>query len=80
MALFLAYCTPLYIDKHAHGCYALMYAGAAVSCRSMSHKSVMLSTAAAEYHEASEAFREIAFIRRILADICQPDRSELIEL
>ena len=39
-----------------------------MSCRSRSHKSVMLSTAAAEYYEASEACREIAFVRGILAD------------
>ena len=54
--------------RRSHGCYVLMYAGAAVSCRSRSHKSVMLSTAAAEYYEASEACREIAFVRGILAD------------
>ena len=54
--------------RRSHGCYVVMMAGAAVSWRSRSHKSVMLSTAAAEYYEASEACREIAFIRGILED------------
>ena len=54
--------------RRSHGAYVLMLAGAAITWRSRSHKSVMLSTAAAEYYEASEACREIAFIRSILMD------------
>jgi hypothetical protein len=53
-----------------------MYAGAAVSWRSRSHKSVMLSSAAAEYYEASEACQEIAFIRGILSDFCGTNESD----
>ena len=45
-----------------------MFAGAAVAWRSKTQKSVMLSTAAAEYYEGSEACREIAFVRGILED------------
>jgi len=45
-----------------------MSAGAAVAHRSKSHKSVMLSLAAAEYYEASEGCRELAYIRSILKD------------
>ena len=52
--------------RRSHGCYIIMLAGAAVSHRSRTHKSIMLSTAAAEYYEASEACREIAFVRGIL--------------
>ena len=52
----------------SHGCHIIMSAGAAVSWRSRSHKSVMLRSAAAEYYEASEACREIAFVRGILSD------------
>ena len=37
----------------SHGCYVIMFAGAAITHRSKSHKSVMLSSAAAEYYEAS---------------------------
>ena len=54
--------------RRSHGSYVLMMGGAAITWRSRSHKSVMLSTAAAEYYEASEACREIAFIRSILKD------------
>ena len=46
-----------------------MFGGAAIAWRSKSKKSVMLSTAAAEYYEASEACREIAFVLSILANI-----------
>ena len=53
-----------------------MLAGAAISCRSRSHKSVMLSTAAAEYYEASEACREIAYIRGILEDFYEVEKLE----
>jgi len=45
-----------------------MFGGAAITWRSKLQKSVMLSTAAAEYFEASEACREIAFVRGILED------------
>jgi hypothetical protein len=54
--------------RRSHGCYTIMLAGAAITWRSRSHKSIMLSTAAAEYYEASEACREIAFVRGILED------------
>ena len=54
--------------RRSHGCHVIMLAGAAVAWRSRSHKSVMLSTAGAEYYEASEACREIAYVRSILAD------------
>jgi len=57
------------IDKRrSHGCHFLMFGGAAIRWRSKSPKSVMLSTAAVEYYEASEACREIAFVRGILED------------
>jgi len=45
-----------------------MFAGAAIAHRSKSHKSVMLSSAAAEYYEASEGCRELAYICGILKD------------
>jgi hypothetical protein len=54
--------------RRSHGSYVIMFAGAAIAWRSRSHKSVMLSTAAAEYYEASEACREIAFLRSVLSD------------
>jgi hypothetical protein len=47
--------------RRSHGCHIVMYAGGAVSWRSRSHKSVMLSSAAAEYYEASEACRGNSF-------------------
>jgi len=49
-------------------CYVITFAGAAIAHRSKSHKSVMLSSAAAEYYEASEGCRELAYIRGILKD------------
>ena len=54
----------------SHGCYEIMFAGAAIAHRSRSHKSVMLSSAAAEYYEASEGCRELAYICgiRVLKD------------
>ena len=52
----------------SHGCYVIMFAGAAIAHRSKSHKSVMLSSAAAEYYEASEGCRELAYIHGILKD------------
>ena len=55
--------------RRSHGCHVLMLAGGAISWRSRSHKSVMLSTAAAEYYEGSEACREVAFIRSIMEDL-----------
>jgi len=45
-----------------------MFAGAAIAHRSKLHKSVMLSSAAAEYYEASEGCREVAYIHGILKD------------
>jgi len=54
--------------RRSHGCHLLMFGGAAIAWRSKSKKSVMLSTAAAEYYEASEACREIAFVQGILED------------
>jgi len=45
-----------------------MFPGAAVAHRSKSHKSVMLSSAAAEYYEASEGCLELAYIRGNLKD------------
>jgi len=45
-----------------------MFAGAAIAHRSKSHKSVMLSSAAAEYYEASEGCCELAYISGILKD------------
>jgi len=52
----------------SHGCYVIMFAGVAIAHRSKSHKSVMLSLAAAEYYEASEGCRELAYICGILKD------------
>ena len=52
----------------SHGCYILMFAGAAIAHRSKAHKSVMLSSAAAEYYEASEGCRELVYVRGILKD------------
>jgi len=45
-----------------------MFVGAAIAHRSKSHKSVLLSSAAAEYYEASEGYRELAYIRSMLKD------------
>jgi len=45
-----------------------MFAGAAIAWRSKTHKTVMLSTVAAEFYEGSEAFREIAFVQGVLED------------
>ena len=53
-------------------CYVIMFEGAAIAHRSKSHKSVMLSSAAAEYYEASEGCRELAYIRGILKDFYGP--------
>jgi len=52
----------------SHGCYILMFAGAAIAHRSKAHKSVMLSSAAAEYYEASKGCRELVYVRGILKD------------
>jgi len=54
--------------RRSHGCHVVMFGGAAIAWRSKTQKSVMLSTAAAEYYEGSEACREIAFVRSILED------------
>jgi len=54
--------------RRSHGCYVIMFAGAAIAHRSKAHKSVMLSSAASEHYEASEGCREIKYIRGILAD------------
>jgi len=54
--------------RRSHGCHLVMFAGAAIAWRSNTQESVMLSTAAAEYYEGSEACREIAFVRGILED------------
>ena len=55
--------------RRSHGCHLVMFAGAAIAWRSNTQESVMLSTAAAEYYEGSEACREIAFVRGILEDV-----------
>jgi len=47
-----------------------MFAGADIAHRGKSRKSVMLSSAAAEYYEASEGCRKLAYIRGILKDFC----------
>jgi len=52
----------------SHGCYVIMFAGAAITHRSKDYKSVLLSSAAAGYYEASEGCREIEYICGILAD------------
>jgi len=52
--------------KRSHGCYVIMFAGAVLAHRSKDHKSVLLSSAAAEYYEACEGYREIKYIRSIL--------------
>jgi len=48
----------------SHGCYVIMFAGAAIAHRSKP----LLSSAAAEVYEASEECRELAYIRSILKD------------
>jgi hypothetical protein len=50
----------------SHGCCVIIFAGVAIAHRSKSHKSVMLSSAAVEYYEASEGCRELAYIPGIL--------------
>ena len=54
--------------RRSHGCYIVMLAGGCIAHRSKAHKSVMLSSAAAEYYEASEGCRELIYIRGILED------------
>ena len=54
--------------RRSHGCYIVMMSGGCVAHRSKAHKSVMLSSAAAEYYEASEGCRELTYIRGILED------------
>jgi hypothetical protein len=45
-----------------------MLAGGCIAHRSKAHKSVMLSSADAEYYEESEGCRELIYIRGILED------------
>lgn len=54
--------------RRSHGCYIVMLSGGCIAHRSKAHKSVMLSSAAAEYYEASEGCRELIYIRGILED------------
>jgi hypothetical protein len=54
--------------RRSHGCYIIMLSGGCIAHRSKAHKSVMLSSAAAEYYEASEGCRELIYIRGILED------------
>jgi hypothetical protein len=67
-------------SMRSYGCHLIMMEGGAVSWKSSSHKSVMLSTTAAEYYEASESCRQIAFIRSIMEDIykCNLDHTPLL--
>ena len=57
----------------SHGCYIIMFAGAAIAHRSKAHKSVILSSAASEYCEASEGCRELVYVRGILKDFDSVD-------
>jgi len=52
----------------SHKSYVIIFAGAAIAHRSKSHKSIMLSSEAAEYYQASEGCRELVYIRGILKD------------
>ena len=54
--------------RRSRGCYIVMMSGGCVAHRSKAHKSVMLSSAATEYYEASEGCRELTYIRGILED------------
>jgi hypothetical protein len=56
------------VTRHSHGCYIIMLSGGCIAHRSKVHKSVMLSSAAAEYYESSEGCREFIYIRGILED------------
>jgi len=56
----------------SHECYVIMFVGAPIAHRSKSRKSVMLSSVAAEYYEASEGYRELAYIPGILKDFYGP--------
>jgi len=60
--------SPVVHMSRSHGCHLLMFGGATIVWRSKLQKSVMLSTASAEYQEASEACREITFVQGILKD------------
>jgi hypothetical protein len=51
-----------------HGYYIFILAGGCIAHRIKTHKSVMLSSAAAEYYEASEDCRELIYVRGILED------------
>ena len=48
--------------------HIVMMSGGCVAHRSKAHTSVMLSSAATEYYEASEGCRELTYIRGILED------------
>jgi len=52
----------------SHECYVVVFAGAAIAHRSKSCKSAMLSSAAADYYEASEGCRKLSYIHGILKD------------
>ena len=52
----------------SHGCYIITLAGGCIPHRSKAHKSVMLSSVAAEYYEVSEGCRELIYVRGILED------------
>ncbi len=52
----------------SHGCYIIMISGGYIAHRSKDHKSVMLSSASAEYYETSEGCREFIYIHGILED------------
>ena len=54
--------------RRSHGCYIIVLAGRCIAYRSKAHKWVMLSSAAAEYYEASEGCRELIYIRAIIED------------
>jgi hypothetical protein len=52
----------------SHGCYIIMLSGGCIAHRSKAHKSVMLSSAPAEYYDASEGCCELICIRGIVED------------
>jgi hypothetical protein len=52
--------------SRSHRCHIIMLAGSCIAHRSKAHNSVMLSSAVAEYYEASEGCRELIYIRGIL--------------
>jgi hypothetical protein len=54
--------------RRSHTGYILMLNGGAVSWKSTKQKGVSLSTAEAEWYAASEAGKEIVYLRSILND------------